>query len=189
MPRHPPNALIALDPKLSKRHAQRQVPAPFALTSVTQHFPHCRPQALQRTRTPAPSTMKATGAVASRKTPPTASHTFLSTMSKIETNLRPLSGSRPAIDRQLAIPSNSPNSLALSSPIVGGADRIRTGDPLLAKQVLSQLSYSPIQIPGLRCQVSALLMPDPCQLASENWWAREDLNFRPHAYQARALTN
>jgi hypothetical protein len=25
----------------------------------------------------------------------------------------------------------------------GGADRDRTGDPLLAKQVLSQLSYSP----------------------------------------------
>jgi len=21
------------------------------------------------------------------------------------------------------------------------------------------------------------------------WWAWEDLNFRPHAYQARALTN
>ena len=29
-------------------------------------------------------------------------------------------------------------------PEVGGADRDRTGDPLLAKQVLSQLSYSPI---------------------------------------------
>ena len=27
---------------------------------------------------------------------------------------------------------------------IGGADRDRTGDPLLAKQVLSQLSYSPI---------------------------------------------
>ena len=27
--------------------------------------------------------------------------------------------------------------------IFGGADRDRTGDPLLAKQVLSQLSYSP----------------------------------------------
>ena len=26
----------------------------------------------------------------------------------------------------------------------GGADRVRTGDPLLAKQVLSQLSYSPL---------------------------------------------
>ena len=28
-------------------------------------------------------------------------------------------------------------------PKSGGADRDRTGDPLLAKQVLSQLSYSP----------------------------------------------
>ena len=27
----------------------------------------------------------------------------------------------------------------------GGADRDRTGDPLLAKQVLSQLSYSPLK--------------------------------------------
>ena len=28
---------------------------------------------------------------------------------------------------------------------LGGADRVRTGDPLLAKQVLYQLSYDPIQ--------------------------------------------
>ena len=28
----------------------------------------------------------------------------------------------------------------------GGADRDRTGDPLLAKQVLSQLSYSPVHV-------------------------------------------
>jgi hypothetical protein len=32
---------------------------------------------------------------------------------------------------------------------VGGADRDRTDDPLLAKQVLSQLSYSPIMMVGL----------------------------------------
>jgi hypothetical protein len=31
----------------------------------------------------------------------------------------------------------------------GGADRDRTGDPLLAKQVLSQLSYSPLKVVGL----------------------------------------
>src|SRR5215472_1478739 len=31
-------------------------------------------------------------------------------------------------------------------PQSGGADRDRTGDPLLAKQVLSQLSYSPILV-------------------------------------------
>ena len=28
---------------------------------------------------------------------------------------------------------------------LGGADRVRTGDPLLAKQVLYQLSYDPLQ--------------------------------------------
>jgi len=26
-------------------------------------------------------------------------------------------------------------------------------------------------------------------MAQSKWWAWEDLNFRPHAYQARALTN
>jgi hypothetical protein len=31
---------------------------------------------------------------------------------------------------------------------IGGADRDRTGDPLLAKQVLSQLSYSPLTLNG-----------------------------------------
>ena len=56
-------------------------------------------------------------------------------------------------------------------PHNGGADRDRTGDPLLAKQVLSQLSYG------------------PSSSMARQWWAREDLNFRPHAYQACALTN
>jgi hypothetical protein len=51
---------------------------------------------------------------------------------------------------------------------IGGAGRDRTDDLLLAKQALSQLSYSPNR---------------------KAWWAWEDLNFRPHAYQARALTN
>ena len=31
----------------------------------------------------------------------------------------------------------------VTPPKFGGADRDRTGDPLLAKQVLSQLSYGP----------------------------------------------
>ena len=53
----------------------------------------------------------------------------------------------------------------------GGARRDRTDDLLLAKQALSQLSYGP--------EVGA----------AGSWWAWEDLNFRPHAYQARALTN
>jgi hypothetical protein len=53
----------------------------------------------------------------------------------------------------------------------GGADRDRTDDPLLAKQVLSQLSYSPFQVLWLR------------------WWAWVDSNYRPHPYQGCALTN
>ena len=49
--------------------------------------------------------------------------------------------------------------------LFGGGKENRTPDPLLAKQMLSQLSYTP------NC-----------------WWVWEDLNFRPHAYQACALT-
>ena len=52
----------------------------------------------------------------------------------------------------------------------GGAGRNRTDDILLAKQTLSQLSYGPMPFP-------------------EEWWARVDSNYRPHAYQACALTN
>ena len=48
--------------------------------------------------------------------------------------------------------------------MAGGAERVRTVDLRLAKPALSQLSYSPEQ------------------------WARADLNCRPHAYQACALT-
>ena len=57
----------------------------------------------------------------------------------------------------------------------GGARRDRTDDLLLAKQALSQLSYGP----GQDAKVKRL----------KEWWAWEDSNFRPHAYQARALTN
>lgn len=34
--------------------------------------------------------------------------------------------------------------IMLNPPSYGGAKRVRTADPLRAKQVLSQLSYSPI---------------------------------------------
>ena len=57
---------------------------------------------------------------------------------------------------------------------VGGARRDRTDDLMLAKHALSQLSYGPGSRPAG---------------AQRLWWAWEDLNLRPHAYQARALTN
>jgi hypothetical protein len=51
----------------------------------------------------------------------------------------------------------------------GGANRDRTGDLLLAKQALSQLSYGPAS--GL------------------GWWVWMDSNHRPPPYQDGALTN
>ena len=56
--------------------------------------------------------------------------------------------------------------------LFGGGERDRTDDLLLAKQALSQLSYTPINYIKYRF----------------SWWARVDLNYRPHAYQACALT-
>ena len=53
----------------------------------------------------------------------------------------------------------------------GGADRDRTDDLKLAKLALSQLSYGPVK--------------DDQRF---KWWARDELNVRPHAYQACALT-
>ena len=61
----------------------------------------------------------------------------------------------------------------------GGARRDRTDDLMLAKHALSQLSYSPAGLSVVR-SLSSVVRP---------WWAWEDLNLRPHAYQARALTN
>jgi hypothetical protein len=105
----------------------------------------------------------------------------------------------------------------------GGAERDRTADPLLAKQVLSQLSYSPIQLdrhPDLTSKRLGNITHQPIQVCHpyrtiarrmapsrragpkvrtareckaiicvSKWWARVDSNYRPHAYQACALTN
>ena len=63
----------------------------------------------------------------------------------------------------------------------GGARRDRTDDLKLAKLPLSQLSYGPVSTQH-HPKLSPYGQP-------QSWWAWEDLNFRPHAYQARALTN
>jgi hypothetical protein len=92
----------------------------------------------------------------------------------------------------------------------GGARRDRTDDLMLAKHALSQLSYGPAnpkkgRAPGTSSQLTSrrpvqvsLLQANrladhpaihPSGAEPSSWWAWEDLNFRPHAYQARALTN
>ncbi len=83
------------------------------------------------------------------------------------------SGSRQNRAKQkvesIEVPDFQAPSHFLLSICVGGARRDRTADPLLAKQVLSQLSYSP--------RYSII------------WWVWVDLNHRPHPYQGCALTN
>ena len=63
-----------------------------------------------------------------------------------------------------------PSSRSHSAAAGGGGERIRTDGLLRARQALSQLSYTPVR--GL----------------FPAWWAWMDLNHRPHAYQACALT-
>jgi hypothetical protein len=72
-------------------------------------------------------------------------------------------------------------TLLASRAKAGGADRDRTDDLKLAKLALSQLSYGP----DGRCQSDFRLSP---RSRSKRWWARDELNVRPHAYQACALT-
>ena len=65
----------------------------------------------------------------------------------------------------------------------GGARRDRTDDLMLAKHALSQLSYGPVSLVETDGKLNRK------RRGWKEWWAWEDLNFRPHAYQARALTN
>jgi hypothetical protein len=72
----------------------------------------------------------------------------------------------------------------------GGADRDRTGDPLLAKQVLSQLSYSPVHDNADESSMAYPAATDaPRHSCDVKWWVWEESNFRPHPYQGCALTN
>ena len=64
------------------------------------------------------------------------------------------------------IPGNSLPPHRRQAGSGGGASRDRTDDLKLAKLALSQLSYGP----------------------RKRWWAEKELNLRPHAYQACALT-
>ena len=76
--------------------------------------------------------------------------------------------------KQNALRRDRPSHCTLQSgPDPGGANRDRTGDLLLAKQALSQLSYG----------------PNPLPVAGVGWWVWMDSNHRPPPYQDDALTN
>ena len=74
-------------------------------------------------------------------------------------------------------PKSFPFDNLMLFKLSNGDKEIRTPDPLLARQVLSQLSYTPI--------FNSHKIND---YSNEIWWAEVDSNHRPHAYQACALT-
>ena len=71
----------------------------------------------------------------------------------------------------------------------GGARRDRTDDLMLAKHALSQLSYGPVGERNTEHGEQKRSVFRSLYSVVRTWWAWEDLNLRPHAYQARALTN
>jgi hypothetical protein len=79
------------------------------------------------------------------------------------------------LDAPAFIPAKSKARMALSASYrypSGGRDRDRTGDPLLAKQVLSQLSYTPTAeaLPDFKAfaAVRKLRESHPCPLLCHN---------------------
>ena len=173
VPRHPPDALQTLDligaystSKSPPTNAPRAGESPQGPTTSPQPHPAKMHHMTQPTDLPLPEECPAGSSSVTKFFTCQRSHTrrsgYLCSLSRISPRL-PLGGSDCRV-----IKGHSPSLSALP----GGGGRDRTDDLMLAKHALSQLSYAPT---GKDQQ--------------EQWWAREDLNFRPHAYQARALTN
>ena len=78
-----------------------------------------------------------------------------------------LSGLEPPTSRLSGVRSNRlsykpicPAFRFFPSKAVGGDKRIRTDDPLLAKQVLSQLSYTPVSFDPASIQLFSAYSPE-----------------------------
>ena len=160
-PRHPPNALKALDHSHDRCPPRPDPRTRVGLTLIRKTWPEplgpshyaCRTHRIKGAVTP--SLVAGRDVRLIRYVP----------SSRCQTPARD-----PAAASELLIDSGRVPASAAAAP--GGARRDRTDDLMLAKHALSQLSYAPTGKDRV-----------------EQWWAREDLNFRPHAYQARALTN
>ena len=118
----------------------------------------------------------------------TCSHKSIFTMSILSARRRKLPARRQKAGNDKTV-SWLPSSQQHPAAQNGGVDRDRTDDLKLAKLALSQLSYDPVQSPATNSPKrlhAQNQLPKP--QSNMEWWARVELNHRPHAYQACALT-
>jgi hypothetical protein len=94
----------------------------------------------------------------------------------------------------MILPSQLKTRCHLTPCIFGGGERVRTDDLLRARQALSQLSYTPNKICDRKFTIENLFFQSnwilnlQLSIINQTWWAWMELNHRPHAYQACALT-
>jgi hypothetical protein len=171
VPRHPPDALAS---RLITRHPARN----HGRTT------RCHTTAAHRAKTPHPAASHedASSDTRTASLPHGVSASVTSQLSLFTLQSTPASHPTPASHRRNAVWLFAKHPQSAD----GGGERIRTDDLLLAKQALSQLSYTPSETTS---QGSAVSDKPGAWLLVPGWWAREDLNLRPHAYQARALTS
>jgi hypothetical protein len=187
VPRHPPNALEALDrshypcpPRPGTRRSEKRTERPLKDPIVANDRARRRPERGRGLSRPAVESRRwvrkdQCHTRSARRRKGVRTH-LLFTMSDIRRpEGRPQSGCRAhgAVSTRHAwgLPGASgPDGPEGAGRGSGGARRDRTDDLLLAQQALSQLSYGPWREPR------------------HGWWAWDDSNVRPHPYQGCALT-
>src|SRR6516225_171983 len=163
VPRHPPDALasrlITASPSPAMPHHRRaqgqapcRSPQPRRAAASMKTLLSDKPGARLARAAPA-------GEALLRRKGPSAAGTRPVRLGHITTLSSPVN-QHPAAVARGAVAQSSPNVAAAPYRFAGGGgERIRTDDLLLAKQALSQLSYTPV--PGIRRQQSGIRTSDP----------------------------
>ena len=155
VPRHPPDALV------SRLITASPWPA-MPTTAAHRAKPHALPPP-QREPTVSMKTLLSDPPAASLARPagpPRSHHNSLCTLQSTPPR-RPAAVSRDLLrtsGRAAGRPARQAHNRLPASPTPGGGERIRTDDLLLAKQALSQLSYTPAQNSVISGQSSEILI-------------------------------
>ena len=149
VPRHPPNALIALTRPMHRNHPYLTIQtAPSMNASEQVTLLNASDRSRQKLLNIQPGDKPQIIWVRPTHSSQHAQkRTNRFTLTKINTRVPsapPLSQNMPREVRSLTPPQQILSTPSLNLTFPGGDGRVRTDDPLLAKQVLSQLSYAPL---------------------------------------------